>query len=234
MSDADPTALPAAAPSARGGSPEAGLADLPFRPRRFYARPPAWLGHPAALPALALVGGMATAIGRIDQTMLRDDLGRPRPGEGAFADLLAGAWPVYWGVVLVSGVMSAVLIWHVGAWWYRVRLRWSGAPGVDAESAREVFLPSLLVRSAPSVLVMLGATARHADFGAYWAAPAGAVDFLVLVFPFWGTWIAYRGVRARFPVARGRARAWFLVLPALFYFVALGVIGAVGALAADG
>lgn len=229
MSDAESSSLsPAAMPTPRAAAPgrsigDVGVLDLLFRPRRFYASPPPWLRHPATLPAIALIAGMATAVGRLERMMMRADAGG--------GPTVASSWPIVWGVLIVSGAVSGMLLWSVGAWWYRVRLRWSGVPGVEPEAARAVYFPALLVRAAPTVLLLLWATARHASYRAYWDAPAGTGDVAMLAFPFWSVWVGYGGVRQRFPVSRGRARLWFFAVPVAVFVVAFGVIGALGALA---
>ena len=45
---------------------------------------------------------------------------------------------------------------------------------------------------------------------------------LVLPMLFWSLFTTYKGALALFPVSRGRARLWFVVLPAVFYFFVVG------------
>jgi len=73
----------------------------------------------------------------------------------------------------------------------------------------------------------------YPDYAAGYAADEWFSTGL-LVFPFWSIATSYIGVRALFAVVRWRAITWFVVLPALAYVIALGVIAALFAFLSGG
>ena len=117
------------------------------------------------------------------------------------------------------------MIWWVGGWWYGVRLRWSGVASLDKRLARLAFIYSSFVFTGPAVLLALGQTVAYPHYAAAYAAEEW-FSTLLLVFPFWSIATSYMGVRTLFQVVRWKAITWFIVLPAIAYVIALGVIAA--------
>lgn len=225
------TDVPDTAGPGRAGTPltPAGVAQLLFRPSRFFdlelhAR------HGPTLVAIAWLAGMDVTIGRIDQAVLRSQMGMFRPGLGPASAALMDSWLVYWTSVAVLGALSGLLVWYLGGWWYRTRLRWSGAERPDPDLARRTFLYATLIGSAPSLLWSLAATLRFPDYASTWDDQS-ILGIVLLVFPFWSVVVSYRGVRSRFAVGRWRALVWFLILPVLVYALILGVVATLAALA---
>jgi hypothetical protein len=50
------------------------------------------------------------------------------------------------------------------------------------------------------------------------------------VFPFWSLGTSFAAAITLFEVRRGRARLWFVILPALTYLVAYGALGVLAGL----
>lgn len=211
----EPRALAQRAPVA------ADLARLFFRPARFFADVDLdhrWWYVPALLAA-----GITSASGRIDQNLIREDLGQPRPGWDTFGPYVVDSWPTFWAFLLVAGALYAAFYWYIGGWWYKVRLRWSGAEAPDARAARLVMVTAGIVTALPAFVFLLGQTAIYPSYRAAWRSEELLSVGLVL-FPFWSAYASYRGVRTRFDVARWKSRLWFLILPAVVFAFAFGVV----------
>lgn len=157
---ASPETAPEAAPIPAAPPPGADLRDLFFRPSRFFAS-----GLPYrvndALPLVAWIAGMNATVGRIERQMVKADLGS---GDRLAAGV-GESWLLFWALVIIAGAVSGLLLWHLGAWCYRVRLRWSGAIEPDVDSARTVYLYSSLVWGAPTMLWQVVDTVRYPNSG---------------------------------------------------------------------
>src|SRR5690606_26428870 len=143
--DSTPTSASMPAASLGWGS----LADLYFRPTRFFQSHSLDRGR-GWLLAIFLVG-VAGAMDRIDQNVIRAELGRPRPGWDAFGPWVTGSWLAYWPFVIGAGTLGAVFIWYIGGWWYNLRLRWSGAGEFDKRQGRLLFTFAALVAALPTL-----------------------------------------------------------------------------------
>jgi hypothetical protein len=198
--------------------------DLFVRPGRFFRTYIADLSGPE-LGIVAWIVGINFAIGRVERQMMQADLGR---GRGA-APFYAESWFKFWATLLIAGALSAAFAWFVGTWWYRVRLRWSGAVEPSVEPARVLYFYSHLVWAGPAVLATVGSTLRFPNYAAAWASES-AWDALLLVFPIWACVVSYRGVRAVFDVRAGRARFWFLIAPIAVFLVTVGIFATLYAL----
>lgn len=198
------------------------LGDLFLRPTTFFRSVD--LRHGSGWLVAILLVGMSGTIGRIDQNLVREDLGEARPGWESFGPMLTGSWTSYWAFVLIVGALGAVFIWYVGGWWYNLRVRWSGAEQFDRRDGRLVYTFAGLVAAIPAIAYALVATAVFPDYQAAWESEE-LWSVPLLAFPFWAVVVSYRGVRATFPVRPGRARIWFLVLPLVAYIFVFGLIG---------
>lgn len=136
------------------------------------------------------------------------------------SDLTGEAWPAYWAAVAFGGLVAGVFYYAAGGWWYRVRLRWSGAENPDPNLARRVYLFASLVVALPVLLVTVVETSIYPTPRAAYASEGSWWYLVFLLTPFWSTWNSYVGVRTAFVVRRKRALTWFLLLPALFYSLA--------------
>jgi len=204
------------------------LLDLFLRPRRFFSEGRA-AGGRAPLVAAALVYGLGASVARIEhQAALRlvlKDRGIVPRHRAPFINAIAGDWQQFWGHAAITAIVAAVVFWTLGTWWFRLRARWSGAADADPRAAREIYLWSGLVVALPAIVLGLAQTAAFPTFRAAWAE-ASLWTIVLIVFPFWSAFTSYAGVRAVFPVRRGRAIVWFLVLPWLLYAASFTALGA--------
>ena len=192
---------------------------LAFRPGLFFEtfvlRP-----VPVLTVLTAWLYGTASAIDRIESRVL---LSR-RPNE--LYEMLREDWGVYWAISAVVGVLSGALYYGIGGWWYRVRLKWSGAADPDRCLSRRVYVYAAQAYVVPFLLYTVWETFTYSSP----AVAAGGDDFggvVVLAALFWSVYVSYRGVRTAFNVRTWPARVWFGLLPvALYSLVILGVMGA--------
>jgi hypothetical protein len=198
--------------------------DLLFHPTRFFQTISIGRGRVWLVAVLAL--GVSTTIARIDQNMLRADLGRPRPGWQTVEPYVTQSWIGFWIFVLAFGVISAIAQWYLWGWWYTVRLRWSGAVDADRRTARLVLIFAAAVWSVPSVVWAVISTVVYPHHRAAWESTT-IWALLLVPFLFWSVVVSYKGVRATFPVRPRAARTWFLMLPLVAY--AFGLLAAVSA-----
>jgi hypothetical protein len=221
MSVAAPHALPR--PLEPEGSPllPRHLVDLFLRPRRFFGE--VALGKTPYVVFVTWCYGIASAIERVDEEMLREQIGRPRPGWSQISPYVTESWIGFWTWALVAGVIGGLFLWHVGGWWYAVRLRWSGVDAPDRRMARLAFTYSAFIASAP---VILAAALRTAVFPNHLAAfhSEEMWSLGLLVFPFWSLLASFAAATELFPVRRGRALLWFALLPGAFYVIAFGAL----------
>jgi len=140
---------------------------------------------------------------------------------------LVDSWPAYLSFIGVTGLVSAVLFFYIGAWWYRVRLRWSGAQSPDRRVARRVYLYASTVAAFPGACALaMDAMAFPRPIDAM-LAYAGWAELLPVAFLAWSVVTSYVGVRTVFGVSGWRPILWFLVLPMLIYGAVMGIVAAV-------
>jgi hypothetical protein len=193
------------------------LAELYLAPSRFFARE-RWLDQwPTLLYVMWAVGAVAS-LDRLEQRVMQAALNPDAPASIALARFVADSWVLIWFILLIAGAVSGVVLWLVGGWWYRVRLRWAGATAPDRREARATYAFVGLVTALPSLVVLGLKTLLYPNFLA--AAEATSIlDLVPLVFVVWSVAASYRAVRARFDVTVGGARLWFLALPLLVYLI---------------
>ena len=217
-----PESQDTATPPRDGGWRIEDLLDLFVRPTRFFSSRRPFVSD-EALVIIAWIAGMNGVIGRVEQQMMRADAGGRGPGA-----MVTESWIGFWAVVVLAGVLSGLLLWHLGAWWYRVRLNWSGADEHHSTRARVVYLYSRLVWAGPVLLAQVIDTVRFENYLESWNDES-LLPVLLLVFPFWSFVVSYRGVRTVFDVRRGRALWWFLLAPMLLFVLSVGLLGALSA-----
>ena len=69
-------------------------------------------------------------------------------------------------------------------------------------------------------------TFSYANYAEAWNANSTA-NMLLIVFVLWSCWTSYCAATTVFTLRKGSARFWFLILPLVFYVLALGVIGVI-------
>jgi hypothetical protein len=219
-----------AAPIEAGPSPlwPQHLVDVFVRPTRFFSSQLA-LGRTPYLLLVTWCFGIASAMDRVDQELLRAEFGQARPAWDVWAPIVTQSWAGYWAFVLAMGVLSGLFLWWLGGWWYRVRLGWAGEPSPDARLARLVYVYSSFVCAGPTVVLALLQTGWFENYAAAWNADE-LYSSALLIFLFWSLGTSYFGARALFRVSRWGARLWFVVLPAALYVLTLGLVAPLVAL----
>ena len=156
---------------------------------------------------------------------MRAELGRPRPGWERLAPYVAESWVGFWLWVLAAGALGSLFLWWVGGWWYRIRLRWSGAVGPDKRLARLLFVYASFVLAGPAVAVAVIQTAVYPDYATAYATEDW-FSLAVIIFPFWSISSSYLGATTLFQLTKWKARVWFVVFPVLVYLFAFGLVAA--------
>ena len=139
------------------------------------------------------------------------------------------SWAAFWPFILIAGAFYAALVWLIGGWWYRVRLRWSGDANADPFSARIVFTYTNAMTALPALLVTGVYTFVYESYRAAWASEE-AWSSLLIIFLVWECIASYKGVRTTFAVSKWKARLGFLSVPLGFYMAAALLIGAMYAM----
>lgn len=205
------------APTARIFTPH-NLVALLLRPRDYFARG-AVLGDHAGLLISALLVGIANASERIDQNLVKADF---KAKTDSFTSWAVSSWSAYWFTVLTLGVISGTITWYLRGWWYRKRLEWSGASDVAPEDARGIATLQNLVYVLPALAWTVWQTLVHPNYLAAWEA-SDIGGLVILVFLFWSCWTSYCAATTVYTLNQNKARLWFLILPAVFYFLVMGV-----------
>lgn len=191
------------------------LLNIFVRPRKFYSSLKTFYDKPYFI-FVTYCFGIAYAIDRIDREIIRAELGNPRNGWTKIAPYVTESWLGYWAFVFLYGALAASMLWLVGGWWYRIRLRWAGAINPDVRLARKTYLFSSFVWSAPVILVTLLYTVIFQNYEMAYESDNISILIFIAV-PFWSCIVSYRGVTTLFEVKRVLAFIWFLVLPWLYY-----------------
>jgi len=159
------------------------LMEVFFRPSTFFSSQLA-LGKTPYMILVTWCYGIAQAMEQVDKNILRAEMGRSRPGWEAISPFILDSWPSYWGFVIALGAISAVFLWTLGGWWYRMRLKWSGAVNPDAKLARLVYIYSSFVWAGPVVLLGFLQTLVFSSYREAWMADE-IWSSAILIFPFW-------------------------------------------------
>jgi hypothetical protein len=201
------------------------LVDVFLKPTRFFSSQ-LGLGKTPYVVFVTWCYGIASAVDRIDQELLRAELGRPKPGWEAWGPLVVESWAGYWALVLAMGAISGLFLWWLGGWWYRLRLKWAGDPDPDKKLARLVYVYSSFVWSGPAITAALGETLAFSNYLEAWNSEQ-PYTLALLIFPLWSVVTSYLGAKTIFNVSPWGVRIWFLVLPMGLYLLAFGLIAAV-------
>jgi hypothetical protein len=198
------------------------LVSLLLTPRVFFSHPDLMRDRLGIIIAAALVG-ITNAMGRLDQNLSKADIRQQQALDG-FTRWATSSWLQYWVIVILTGLVSAVLSWYIGGWFYRKRLEWSGAGEVEPDDARSLSVLQDMVWVLPMVLMAVIQTLSYANYAEAWEATT-TVSAMMMVFVFWSCWTSYCAATTVYTLKKTQARFWFLILPAIFYVVILGVFG---------
>lgn len=180
------------------------------------------LARPLLLLLATFCLGVASMVDRVEQHILRAEMGQSASGWSEVSPWLLNSWSALWGVLLVLGAFNIPLFWYLGGWWYRLRLKWSGATALDSLRPRLLFVYSSLVYALPVVLVMLGETLMFPNYRLARDAE-GSWTLIFVLLSFWSVVVSYCGATQTFVLARRRAFVWFFLLPWTLYAVELGL-----------
>jgi hypothetical protein len=167
---------------------EDGWLELLLRPDRYFLSRGALSGR--ALAAVMLLIGVAGAIDRLSSS-----------NDGPFLH----SWGFYWLTVGGGALITGPLRYFIGGAFYRLRLRWSGAQGLDAAEARGLYARSELLWSVPGIAAAVGNTLAFRTPAEANADP-GISAVMVLFFVFWSTYAQYRAALAHYPMMRPARR----------------------------
>ena len=165
-----------------------------------------------------LVFGISGVIDRMDKRFIQYD----RRGE---LDRLESVnhWLDYWAIAIAAGALSGIIFYHLGGWFYNLRVRWSQG-NTDLATSRFIYLYSSFIAAFPTVLGAIGLT---------FSSPAPYVPnaeetisewmtfFLLMGLLYYSVYVSYVGVTTLLNPHKWRARIWFLILPMALYSVAL-------------
>ena len=202
-----------------------GLADLVnlfTRPRLFFSGR-LDLGGLRYVAPIVLLLGLGSQFDRIDQEILRHDLGQVRPTWPLIERFVTESWTGFWAFSLGTAVISGVMVYFIGGWWYWLRVRWSGAKTARMRAARHVYAWSNLVLALPTALITIVYTLTYPNYLTAYHSD----ETLSLLLPpmiFWSVGVSYVGARRTFELTPWKARVWLLALPAAFYLFAMGAI----------
>lgn len=194
-----------------------------FKPSLFFSSP-RWLRKFPELVFVIWVGGAAYATEQINTRIIKAEMGQGNSVWESIEPWLLDSWINYWGAVLAYGAVSAIIIWYVAGWWYKVRLGWSGASNVEPQDARTIYVYQDLVQSGPALFVVMMLPFWFENYRAYWLADE-LISSSVLVFVFWSCVTSFKAAR-RIGARRWPALIWFLILPVTVYLLVLGALGA--------
>ncbi|WP_431050446.1 YIP1 family protein [Roseateles sp. L2-2] len=217
-----PALPPDAAPGATSLSPSPlsprAVFELYFKPRTFFGDIGRLSRGVEFLLAVYLIGAVSV-MEKLDDRLARALIAGKGVPTDTFTTQLLNSWWYYWGVALGSGILAAAIAWLVAGWFYRVRLKWSGAVDVDPTLARRVWAFQSLVYVLPILVITVVQTAMYPNYLDAWSADELITAFVPLVVVFWGCWTSYVGATTVFQLERPKAQVWFLILPALLYAV---------------
>jgi Yip1 domain len=198
------------------------LVDLFFRPGKFFTEQPA-LGKAPFFLFVTWCYGIANAIGQVNRDLARETTGRAKPSWRALGLMVDESWLAFWFWVLCTGVIAGFFLWLFGGWWFKVRLRWSGAKELKDQTAHLLYVYSSFVESAPTIAMVLLWTVTQPSYRQAFAAK-GIYSAVLFLFSFCSLATSYIGARTLFTLEPWKARVWLLALPIIFYTLALGLL----------
>lgn len=202
---------------------------LTFAPKRFFLEN--YRDRQTPYFALAIiVFSLAAGIERVDQTLVK----QIAKGNGPAVQQMIGTWPAYVAAVAFSGALAGAFYYLFGGWFYNVRIGWAGGEK-NADRAKFLYLYSCFLPSLVGILFKLIEIATNPE------SPMEAIlsdeglsallfGLIAIASLYGSVYISYRGVRETTTASRGKARVWFLILPAIFYTMLIGLVAIIFAL----
>jgi hypothetical protein len=163
---------------------------------------------------------------RIDNKMMKAELGKSRSSWEAFGPWLTESWTHYWAFMLCIGLISGLFLWYFGGWWYRLRLKWSGATDIEKTIPRAIYIYQNFVAAVPIIIVTIIQTFVFSNYYEAWVADE-SWSSVAIIFIFWSCITSYIAASTLFNLTKWKARLWFLILPISIYCIAFGAIAAI-------
>ncbi len=133
-------------------------------------------------------------------------------------------WSEVWTIAVFGGILAGAIAYYIAGWFYNVRVQWSkGQGGID--TARNIYIFSSLPIAVTSIASLLfNQLSYGSDYFTSYSTDASSVDLIFGLLSFaaiiYSIVISYRAVREVMHAEKRRAIGWFVVAPAIFYFVA--------------
>ena len=199
----------------------ADLVDLFTRPRRFFSAG-IHLGDPRLLVPFVWIVGITAQVDRVDTEIMRHNAGQERVLWGLMEALVSGPWPALWAWLAGVGVVTGLVHYFVGGWWYRLRLRFAGAPKETGwELPRHLYLYSTMIVALPQLVITLILMLMYPSYIAAYNSDE-TLSVSVIFFLFYSVAISYVGVRVNYELSAWKVRLWFLALPFITYLALTG------------
>lgn len=200
------------------------LIDIFIEPQQFFSGEAA-LGQPLYLLIAVWLAGLSYCFYSIEQNLLATDRGIDLSASIVETlDAIVAAWPSFWMRSLISSLLCGLMLWIIGAWWFRVRIQLSGDLNPNPRLAKVVYFYSLLVKSLPHILLVVIWTVMYPSYKAAFSEGKMLVTLLTAAFGFGELFTAYVGVKTLFTVSKTGAQVWFVALPAAFYAFGLAAL----------
>lgn len=171
---------------------------------------------------LAYFLGIMLIMDRIDTKMVKMQLSKEFGG----VESIAFSWLYYWGFVLIFGLLSAWIAWHLYGWWYKVRLKWSGVIAPEPQLAKQVNVLQWTIVTLPIIVATIVQVFLYNNYFEAYVSDEIWSDIIALGFMVYSCVVSFIAAKTVFQVTRWGI-FWFLVLPLLFYasiIIAMGII----------
>lgn len=191
------------------------IIDLYFKPKKFFADEVS-LGKGFYLFLVSWCYGIYYAHNRFDLNLMKESLGYPWPTWHTISFLVDGPWEIYLAFIATIGAFGGLVALYLGGWWYRLRLRWAGDESVSKQVARQIYIYSQFVMSAPVLVVLLIQVVIYDDYRSAWNDDAIWLAGLSIL-PFWSCYTSYMGAMQQCELKKKDALIWFVISPCAIY-----------------
>lgn len=129
-------------------------------------------------------------------------------------------WLNYWFAVTGIGAVASFVVWFFYGWWYELRLKWCGVQKPDSTLVRQVNVMQWFNVALPVVLVTITQTFIYDNYLNTFFSDELVSSFVILFFSIYSCWSSYVATKVLFSADK-RAILWFLILPLVFYVLAI-------------
>lgn len=135
----------------------------------------------------------------------------------------SSSWGEVWAIVIFGGILSGVVAYYIGGWFYHVRVNWSKGAGT-IDTSRNIYIFSSLPIAVVSIgSLIVNQVAYGSDYFGTYHSDTSSIDvifgLLVIAAIGYSIYISYHAVRDVMHAEKGRAIWWFVVAPAIFYML---------------